>query len=213
VNSAAVVSTTAIDEPSTMTNAKDFPLQIAFRNIEPSAAIEAKVRTAARKLARFHGHITSCHVVVAAPEKRHHRKRLFVVRINLAVPGGAIWINRGSQLDLAHADVYVAIRDAFNAATRRLEDFVRRHESEVKHHEPEPHGVVSLINRDKGYGFIATEAGDEVYFHRTSVVKGAFRRLKSGARVRFTLGTRPRGRSLQASTVHIAGKHNPVEAV
>jgi cold shock CspA family protein len=196
-----------------MTNTKDFPLQVAFRDIEPSPAIEAKVRTAARKLARFHGRITSCRVVVAAPEKRHHRERLFVVRINLAVPGGTIWINRGSQLDLAHADVYVAIRDAFNAAVRRLEDFVRRHESKTKHHEPEPHGVVSLMNRDEGYGFITTQAGDEVYFHRTSVVNDAFRRLKSGAKVRFTLGTRPRGRSLQASTVHIAGKHNPVEAV
>lgn len=194
-----------------MTNAEHFPLQIAFRDIAPSPAIEAKVRTAARKLARFHSRITSCRVVVAAPEKRHHRERLFVVRINLAVPGGTIWINRGSHLDLTHADVYVAIRDAFNAVVRRLEDFVRRHESKMKRHQPEPHGVVSLLNRNEGYGFIATQAGDEVYFHRTSVVDDAFKRLKNGAKVRFTLGTRPRGRSLQASTVHIAGKHNPVE--
>lgn len=194
-----------------MTNAKDFPLQIAFRNIDLSPAIEARVRTAARKLARFHSRITSCRAVVAAPEKHHHRKRLFVVRLSLAVPGGTIWINRGSQLNLAHTDVYVAIRDAFNAAVRRLEDFVRRHDSKVKHHEPEPHGVVSLMNRDEGYGFIATQAGDEVYFHRTSVVDDAFKRLKRGAKVRFTLGTRPRGSSPQASTVHIIGKHNLVE--
>jgi cold shock CspA family protein len=88
---------------------------------------------------------------------------------------------------------------------------VRRQESKVKHHEPEPHGVVSMMNRDEGYGFIATAAGDEVYFHRTSVVDNAFKRLRNGTKVRFALGTRPRGRSLQASTVHIAGKHNPVE--
>ena len=194
-----------------MTNAKDFPLQIAFRNIDPSPAIETKVRTAARKLARFHGRITTCRVVVAAPEKQHHRERLFMVRISLVVPGGTIWINRGSHLKLAHTDVYVAIRDAFNAAVRQLEDFVRRHESKVKRHEPEPHGVVSMMNRDEGYGFIATEAGDEVYFHRTSVVDDAFKRLKDGTKVRFALGTRPGGRSLQASTVHIAGKHRPVE--
>jgi cold shock CspA family protein/ribosome-associated translation inhibitor RaiA len=196
-----------------MTNTKDFPLQIAFRNIDPSPAIEARVRTAARKLARFHGRITSCRVVVAAPEKHHHRERLFVVHINLAVPGGAIWINRGSQLNLAHTDVYVAIRDAFNAAVRRLEDFVRRHESKVKHHESQPCGVVSLMNLGEGYGFIVSRGGDEVYFHRTSVVDDAFKRLKKGAKVRFTLGTRPRGRSPQASTVHIVGKHNLVEPV
>jgi cold shock CspA family protein/ribosome-associated translation inhibitor RaiA len=196
-----------------MTNTKDFPLQIAFRNIDPSPAIEARVRTAARKLARFHGRITSCRVVVAAPEKHHHRERLFVVRINLAVPGGAIWINRGSQLNLAHTDVYVAIRGAFNSAVRRLEDFVRRHESKVKHHVSQPYGVVSLMNLGEGYGFIVSRGGDEVYFHRTSVVDDAFKRLKKGAKVRFTLGTRPRGRSPQASTVHIVGKHNLVEPV
>jgi cold shock CspA family protein len=190
-----------------------FRLQIAFRDIEPSPAIEAKVHAAARKLARFHSRITNCRVVVAAPETHHHRERLFVVRINLEVPGGTIWINRGNQLNLAHTDVYVAIRDAFNAAVRRLEDFVRRHESKVKRHEPEPQGVVSMMNYDEGYGFIATQTGDEVYFHRTSVVNDAFKRLKNGAKVRFTLGTRPRGGSLQASTVHIAGKHNPVEPV
>jgi cold shock CspA family protein len=194
-----------------MTNAKDFPLQVAFRNIDPSPSIETKVRAAARKLARFHSRITTCRVVVSAPEKQHHRERLFMVRISLAVPGGTIWINRGSHVKLAHTDVYVAIRDAFNAAVRRLEDFVRRQESKVKHHEPEPHGVVSMMNRDEGYGFIATAAGDEVYFHRTSVVDNAFKRLRNGTKVRFALGTRPRGRSLQASTVHIAGKHNPVE--
>jgi cold shock CspA family protein len=194
-----------------MTNAKDFPIQIAFRNIDPSPAIETKVRAAARKLARFHSRITTCRVVVSAPEKQHHRERLFMVRISLSVPGGTIWINRGSHVKLAHTDVYVAIRDAFSAAVRRLEDFVRRHEAKVKHHESEPHGVVSMMNRDEGYGFIATPTGDEVYFHKTSVVDDAFKRLKKGAKVRFALGTRPRGSSPQASTVHIVGKHSPVE--
>ncbi|HUL06122.1 MAG TPA: HPF/RaiA family ribosome-associated protein [Candidatus Acidoferrum sp.] len=192
---------------------QEFPLQIAFRNIDPSAAIEARVRTAARKLARFHGRITSVRVVIAAPENRHHRERLYDVRISLAVPGGTIWINRGGQLNLAHADVYVAIRDAFNAAVRRLEDFVRRHESKMKHHEAAPHGVVSLVNREEGYGFIAGAAGDEVYFHRTSVVNDAFNRLRKGAKVRYTLGTKARGSSPQASTVHRVGKHNPVGPV
>lgn len=192
---------------------QEFPLQIAFRNIDPSPAIEARVRTAARKLARFHGRITSGRVVISAPEKHHHRERLYIVRINLAVPGGTIWINRESKLNLAHTDVYVAIRDAFDAAVRRLEDFVRRHESRVKHHETPPRGVVSLLNRKEGYGFIASPTGDEVYFHRTSVVNDAFNRLRTGAKVRFTLGTKARGRSPQASTVHTIGKHNLVEPV
>lgn len=185
-------------------------LQIAFRNIDPSPAIEARVRTAARKLARFHSRITSTRVVISAPEKHHHRKRLYIVRINLAVPGGTIWVNRGGQLNLAHTDVNVAVRDAFIAAARRLEDFVRRHDSRVKHHETAPHGVVSLLNRDEGYGFIAGATGDEVYFHRTSVINDAFNRLRAGAKVRYTLGTKARGSSPQASTVHRVGKNSPI---
>lgn len=193
-----------------MTNADKIPLQIAFRNIEPSAAVEAKIRENAGRLSRFHQRITSCRVVVSAPEKRHHRERLYVVRINIAVPGGTIWINRGSPRNAAHTDVYVAIRDAFAAAVRKIEDHVRRQEGSVKRHEVEPHGVVSLVNSDDGYGFIETAAGDEIYFHRTSVVNDAFGRLKTGSKVRFVLGTKSRGSSPQASTVRVVGKHNPV---
>jgi hypothetical protein len=73
--------------------------------------------------------------VISAPERQHHRERLYSVRINLAVPGGTIWINRGNPWERAHADVYVAIRDAFNAAVRRLEDFARRRDGRVKRHQ------------------------------------------------------------------------------
>jgi len=195
-----------------MKNVDAFPLQIAFRNIDPSAAIEAKVRENARKLGRFHQRITNCRVVVSAPEKRHHRERLYVVRISIAVPGGTIWINRVNPQDPAHTDVYVAIRDAFGAAVRKLEDFVRRHEGKVKSHAVEPHGVVSLLNAAEGYGFIVTSVGDEIYFHRTSVVNDAFGRLKTGAKVRYVLGTKPRGSSPQASTVRVVGKHSLVSS-
>lgn len=195
-----------------MTNADRFPLQIAFRNIDSSAAIQAKIRENAAKLGRFHQRITSCRVVVSAPEKRHHRERLYIVRINLAVPGGTIWINRGNAQKAAHTDVYVAIRDAFAAAVRKLEDQVRRQEGSVKRHEIEPHGVVTLLNSDEGYGFIETPTGDEIYFHRTSVINDAFGRLKAGSKVRFVLGTKARGSSPQASTVRVVGKHSLVEA-
>jgi len=115
-----------------MENEAGFPLQISFRDIAPSPAIEKRVRTHAAKLGRFHPRITSCRVVVSAPERLHHRERLYLVRISIAVPGGTIWINRGSQPHSAHVDVYVAIRDAFAAAVRRLEDRVRRQDGRVK---------------------------------------------------------------------------------
>jgi ribosomal subunit interface protein len=187
------------------------PLQISFHGMEPSPTIEAQIREKAAKLERFHDRIVGCRVVVEAPHRHHHHGKLYNVRIDISVPGKDVFVGHSGPLNHAHEDVYVAIRDAFNAAVRRLEDFVRRHESKVKHHESGPHGVVRMLNRDEGYGFIATPAGDEVYFHMTSVVDDAFKRLKKGAKVRFALGTRPRGSSPQASTVHIVGKHNRVE--
>ncbi len=194
-----------------MANEENFPLQISFRDIPPSPAIEARVRRNAAKLGRFHQRITSCRVVIAAPERQHHKERLYVVRISIAVPGGTIWINRGRSLNSAHADVYVAIRDGFAAAVRRLEDIVRRHDGRVKRHAAQPHGVVSLLYPEEGYGFIESSTGDEVYFNRNSVLDGAFLRLKPGSKVRFVSAPGARGRSPEASAVRIVGKHNLVD--
>jgi cold shock CspA family protein len=201
-----------LEERHSMANVEVVPLQVSFRDIAHSPAIEARVRKHAAKLSRFHQRITACRVVIAAPEREHHKERLYVVRVSIALPGGNIHINRSPRLDLAHADVYVAIRDAFAAAVRRIEDFARRLEGRVKRHEVEPHGIVRRLDPGKGFGFIETATGDEVYFNRKSVLKDAFKRLKPGSKVRFVLAPQVRGASQEASTVRIVGKHNPVEA-
>ncbi len=43
-------------------------------------------------------------------------------------------VDRAKPLDHSHEDVYVAVRDAFNAAARRLEDHARRMRGDVKTH-------------------------------------------------------------------------------
>jgi ribosome-associated translation inhibitor RaiA len=136
------------------------PLQITFRNMAPSEAIEKHVREKAAKLESFCERIISCRVIVEAPHRHHHKGKAYQVRIDLSVPGREIVINRapkrlsaakvgdGSQSEKdwvenhrpskhgAHEDVYVAIRDAFNAAARKLQDHMRRLSSVVKTHEP-----------------------------------------------------------------------------
>ncbi len=135
------------------------PLQITFRNMTPSAAIEKHVREKAAKLESFCDRIIGCRVIVEAPHRRRHKGKSFQVRIELSVPGPDIVVNRApkrlsaakladgeqSEKDLmenhrpskdgAHEDVYVAIRDAFNAAGRKLQDYVRRQSGAVKTHE------------------------------------------------------------------------------
>jgi ribosomal subunit interface protein len=111
-----------------------FPLEISFRNMDPSAAVEARIREKAAKLERFHDRIVNCTVVVEAPHRHHHKGKLYSVRIDVSVPGADLVVDRAKPLDHSHEDVYVAVRDAFNAAARRLEDHTRRMRGHVKNH-------------------------------------------------------------------------------
>lgn len=113
----------------------EIPLQITFRNMEPSPAVEARLREKAAKLQRLYGKITACRVVVEAPHEPH-KGRSFKVSIDLSAPGREILVSKGVGDDHAHEDVYVAIRDAFDAASRKLDDTGRRRRGDVKHHEP-----------------------------------------------------------------------------
>jgi cold shock CspA family protein len=133
---------------------------------------------------------------------------LYRTRIEVTVPQGEVVVTRESPQDHAHEDAYVAVRDAFDAAIRQLEDHMHKLDGRVKHHEPPLlHGRVARFVADREYGFIETSDGQEVYFHRNSVVDGAFDRLRVGDQVRLAVAEGERG--LQASTVHRTGGHHP----
>lgn len=182
------------------------PLQIAFRNIDPSPAIEAEIRKRAARLDRFHGRIMGCQVTVEARHRHRHKGKLYNVRVHLTVPGMEISGTHSRPKDHAHEDVYVAIRDAFDAVTRQLEDHARVARGDVKAHETPMHGKVARIGAD--HGFIETADGNEVYFHRNSVVEGRFDDLEVGNEVRVAVAERESDKGWQATTVHPVGKHH-----
>jgi ribosomal subunit interface protein len=102
------------------------PLEIAFKNMDRSDAVEARIREKAeKKLERFAGRITSCRVVVEAPHHHQTHGNCYDVRIDIHVPGDSLVVTREGH-DPAHTDVYVAIRDAFEAAARQLDGHSRR---------------------------------------------------------------------------------------
>jgi cold shock CspA family protein/ribosome-associated translation inhibitor RaiA len=193
-----------------MRNALTFPLQIMFRDIAASPAVEARIRRHAQKLSQFHRRITNCRVVVSAPERGHHHERLYVVRIQIAVPGRTVFINRASPLAQAHAHVYVAIRDAFAAAVRRLEDLARRQSGRVKRHSGAAQGIVTGLH--DGYGFITTTDGEEIYFRADSVIGAGVRHLKEGRKVRFALGAAAVGSHPQANVVRVINRRSTAAA-
>lgn len=186
------------------------PLKIVFRNTDPSPAIEARIRERAARLERYHDRITSCDVVVEAPHRHRHKGNLYAVRIQLWSPAGDIIINRAGPHDHAHEDVYVALRDAFAAAERKLEDTERRRDHRVKTHEVPPHGKVVRIFHEEGYGFVETSEALEVYFHERSVVDGRFADLSIGDEVRIELVDNESEKGPQATTVRPIGKHHIV---
>jgi ribosomal subunit interface protein len=103
------------------------PLQITIRDIEPSMALEARIRDNAAKLEELHPRITSCRVTVEQLRKHHRQGRHFQVNIDLRVPGKELVANHDH-----HEDVYVALRDAFDAIARQLEELSRAKRGEIK---------------------------------------------------------------------------------
>lgn len=97
-------------------------LEIVFHNVHRSPAVEAAVRERAAKLEQLSEKIARCRVTVEAPHKNHRQGNLYTVRVDLRFPRGDVIANRSPDADHAHEDVYVALRDAFRAARRQLQD-------------------------------------------------------------------------------------------
>jgi cold shock CspA family protein/ribosome-associated translation inhibitor RaiA len=172
--------------------------QITLRGMGPSPAIERAIRRKMSWLQRYFPHIIGCRVTLEAPHRHQRKGRLYHVRIDMTVPGGELVVTRDPSQHLAHGDVLVAIRDGFDAARRELMDYARLQRGQVKASVGTQNGRVTRLEAD--HGFLESEDGREVYFHRESVRQG-FERLGPGTKVRFTEERGDKGP--QASTVDV----------
>ncbi len=178
--------------------------ETAFKGFEPAAHVRERVAQEMARLERFHPRITAARVVVERVTSRRHKGDLYAARIFVVLPGGReAAVTRFHDDAHAHEDVLVAVRDAFAAAQRQLEDLVRTQRGDVKSHEAPPQGRVARFLAEKGAGFIETDDGREIYFHANSVVGGRFEDLRAGDLVRFHEEMGARGP--QASTVTPVG--------
>ncbi len=175
------------------------PLQITAHDFSLPAGVEAEIREKAAKLDTYYDGIMRCRVTVEAPVGHHHRGGPYNVRIDLTVPGTELIVNRQADEELS-----VAIRDAFDAMRRQLEDYVRHQRGTVKIHEATPYARVSKLFREEGYGFLETPAGREIYFHSNSVLPPGFFQLEIGTEVRFAEEQGSKGP--QARSVIIGGR-------
>jgi cold shock CspA family protein/ribosome-associated translation inhibitor RaiA len=184
------------------------PVEITFKEIEGSAAVEARIRELAARLERVYDRVVRCDVMVETPHRHQSKGRQYHVRVRLTVPGGEIVASHDPGPDEAHEDVYVALRDAFAAARRQLEDHARkslkRGEGAPKPRNGADHGRVTFLDVEKEWGWIEPDDGRRIYFHRNSVL-GGVDQLAVGDEVRFTEEEGNEGP--QASTVSPIGDH------
>jgi ribosomal subunit interface protein len=157
-------------------------LDIISKDIAITGEIEEYIRERAAHFDRLFASITSGRVSIEAPSQLHHRQGgPFDVHVALDVPGTTIHVTKQTATEL-----HVALRLAFAATERQLEDYVRKQRHEVKTHQGPLDARVARLFPDKGYGFLVDPDGREVYFHKNAVLQSGFERLSIGDHVQFS---------------------------
>ena len=182
------------------------PLEVFFQGISKTPDIEDLIRERVAKLEQTCSYLSSCKVAVESPQKHQKSGDPFRIRIDMTVPPGHELVvkEESSQGDI-HDALPKVLRRVFDAARRQLQELVERQRGEVKTHpQQEATALVVKLFRRRGYGFLKTTDGRELYFHRNSVLEDDFDRLEVGTGVRFLEEAGEKGP--QATTVQIVDK-------
>lgn len=180
--------------------------EIEFQGMVGSAKVQDAVKEQIAALEQRWGRITACRVLLKGPG--HHRRKggLYEIHIRLALPDGReVNVERTPAADERYADLDFALNNAFKRARRQLQDRLRRTQGQVKRHEHSPAATVARLDPSGEFGFLETDDGRAVYFHRNSVLDSAYSRLAVGSRVTFAEEAGEKG--AQATTVRLRGKH------
>jgi cold shock CspA family protein len=182
------------------------PLEITYRDVEKVEVLDAHIREKADKLESLHSNVISCHVAVERP----HRSRLtgnpYRVRVAIRVPPEHEIVVVRNPGELTADDTATgAVNEVFEAVYRRLRKLAEIQRDEVKRHpQQEANAIVAKIFFDRGYGFLESVDGREIYFHENSVLEGKFNALKQGDSVRYVEEEGQKGP--QASTVRLVDR-------
>ena len=165
------------------------PLQITFHNLKSSETAEAAIRERFAKLDRLYDRLTACRVAVECVAKQHQTGNVYDVRIDMLVPGQELVVSKAphkAKERYVNPDVYVAIREAFDAAERQLLAFKDQLRGGVKDHGPPlVHGQVAELHPEEDYGYLLGNTGALIYFHRNALMEGEFEALKRGDKVHY----------------------------
>jgi ribosomal subunit interface protein len=165
-------------------------IDITFHNLDSSPAIQEVIRDHIAKLERIYDRIVTCRVAVEADHNQHRTGKVYDVHVELVVPGGELVVSREPQkakLKYANPDIHTSIRDAFRAAERQLIEYKEQLRGDVKVHVDEElfQGQIAQLYPEEEHGFILTNTGTQLYFHRNSVMNEKFDELRRGDTVHY----------------------------
>ena len=162
------------------------PTDITFQGIDHSDAIEARIHARIERLEAMSPDMHKCHVWVRAPHKQHKATQ-YVIDLTAEMPGKTLAISRHPGDDNAHTDVYVAIRDAFEAMERKLRKWSDTRKGRPEVHVQPVQGRIASLDGYKECGQIQTTDGRLIYFHRNAVQGDDFEDLEEGDTVELSI--------------------------
>lgn len=167
----------------------DVPPEVAFRGLEPTDALKARILEGIEDLEEVYDRLVSCRVMVEDTTAARHSGKLYRVRLEISVPNQTVVVDRTPKQADDVRDVYQAVKHAFDIARRKLDELKHKQRRDVKTTELPPHGrVIKLFRGDTGtrYGFVLSGDGREIYFHENAVVDAEYDDLEVGTEVQYT---------------------------
>ena len=189
------------------------PLEITFRDAVKSDEIVNLIEEKTASLDKLCDNLISCRVAVERPHDNKRSGNAYRVRIAMRIPPGREVIVKREPTDNSLAEpLTTVIREAFETARRRLVKLLEQQQGVIKTHpQQQSLAYVTKLFKDRGYGFVETLEGREIYFHRNSVLHDDFSRLDIGTGVRYVAVDGDDGP--QASTIQIVDKPGANQAV
>lgn len=163
----------------------EVPPEVSFRNVDVSDRQRELIDSEIEKLERYYDRIIRCRVVVEMPHRHSERGNLYRVGLRVTVPTRELVVSRDPPEDHTKENLDAAVKDAFRAMRRQLEDHSRELRSEQKGGPQLKFGKIARIMSADRYGFIHTPDGREVYFHEDALVSADFDDLTAADEVRF----------------------------
>ncbi|MCG7598802.1 cold shock domain-containing protein [Halomonas sp. McH1-25] len=187
------------------------PLEITYNHVSRSDWIDDYIKSRVDKLEHLSDNIVACRVVIEQTQSPHRTGNPYRAHVEVSLPAKRELVaDKTETVTDPQVQLRPIIRHAFEAMEKQLKkQNGKRGGRKVKHYEggdeltPSVATVVRMFE-EEGYGFLKNLSGEEIYFHRNSVLHDDFDRLTVGSQVRFEPEEGEKGP--QASTVQIIDK-------